>query len=98
MLMGKVEGRSWVGDELYISFNRHADLGAGNNSQDWTPPRLLLAKPGHVMWYPSLQPMNTQEDMEERRTCLRLGRRARLFFKYSDLGKYCSEYIIEFNR
>jgi len=50
------------------------------------------------MWYPSLQPMNTQEDIEARRTCLRLGQRARLFFKYSDLGKYCSEYIVEFNR
>lgn len=98
MLMGKVEGRSWVGDELYISFNPHADLGKGNNSQEWTTPQLLVAKPGHVMWYPSLQPMNTQEDIEARRTCLRLGQRARLFFKYSDLGKYCSEYIIEFNR
>ncbi len=28
----------------------------------------------------------------------RLGKRARLFFKYSDLGKYCSEHIIEFER
>lgn len=98
MLMGKVEGRSWVGDELYISFNPHADLGEGSNSQDWTAPQLLVAKPGHVMWYPSLQPMNTKEDIEAKRTCLRLGQRARLFFKYSDLGKYCSEYIIEFNR
>jgi hypothetical protein len=98
MLMGKVEGRSWVGDELYISFNPHADLGKGSNSQDWTTPQLLVVKPGHVMWYPSLQPMNTQEDIEARRTCLRLGQRARLFFKYSDLGKYCSEYIVEFNR
>ncbi len=98
MLMGKVEGRSWVGDELYISFNPHADPGEGSNSQDWTTPQLLVVKPGHVMWYPSLQPMNTQEDIEARRTCLRLGQRARLFFKYSDLGKYCSEYIIEFNR
>jgi hypothetical protein len=98
MLMGKVEGRSWVGDELYISFNPHADLGKENNSQYWTTPQLLVAKPGHVMWYPSLQPMNTQEDIDAKRTCLRLGQRARLFFKYSDLGKYCSEYIIEFNR
>lgn len=98
MLMGKVEGQSWVGDELYISFNPHKDLGEGAHSQDWSKPQLLVAKPGHVMWYPSLQPMNTPEDIADKRTSLRLGKRARLFFKYSDLSKYCSEYIVEFER
>ncbi len=98
MLMGKVEGQSWVGDELYISFNPQKDLGEGAHSQDWSKPQLLVAKPGHVMWYPSLQPMNTPEDIADKRTSLRLGKRARLFFKYSDLSKYCSEYIVEFER
>jgi hypothetical protein len=98
MLMGKVEGQSWVGDELYISFNPHKELGEGAHSQDWSKPQMLVAKPGHVMWYPSLQPMNTPEDIADKRTSLRLGKRARLFFKYSDLSKYCSEYIVEFER
>ncbi len=98
MLMGKVVGQSWLGSSMYISFNPHQDLGVGNHSQDWTPPQLLVDKPGHTMWYPSLQPMNTPEDISKKRTCLRLGQRARLFFKYSDLGRYCSEYIVEFEK
>ncbi|MEY3367006.1 MAG: hypothetical protein RI973_161 [Bacteroidota bacterium] len=96
MLMGKVTGPSWLGSSLYISFNPHQDLGTGNNSQAWTTPQLLVDKPGHTMWYPSLQPMNTQEDIANKHTCLRLGKKARLFYKYSDLGKYVSEYTIEF--
>ncbi|WP_290798512.1 hypothetical protein [Flavihumibacter sp. UBA7668] len=96
MLMGKVEGQSWIGDELYISFNKHKDLGKGTNSQDWSAPKKLLEKPGHVLWYPSLQPMNTEEDIKSKRTSLRLGKKARLFFKYSDLGKYYSTYVVEF--
>jgi hypothetical protein len=98
MLMGKVTGASWQGSGLYISFNPHADLGQGDNAQQWTKPQLLVERPGHILWYPSLQPMNTPEDIEGRHTCLRLGRRARLFFKYADLGKYMSEYIVEFHR
>jgi hypothetical protein len=98
MLMGHVTGQSWVGSKLFISFNPHPDLGAGNNAQDWTKPQLLVDKPGHTMWYPSLQPMNTPEDIAGKHTSLRLGQRARLFFKYSDLGKYCSEYIVEFEK
>lgn len=98
MLMAKVEGQSWIGDELYISFNPHKELGEGNNSQGWTTPKLLVKKPGHVLWYPSLQPLNTLDDIANKYTSLRLGRRARLFFKYSDLGKYLSEYIIEFEK
>lgn len=98
MLMGRVEGRSWVGDKVYISFNPNKDLGAGNNAQAWSKPQLLFQKPGHVIWYPSLQPLNTPEDIANKYTSLRLGKRARLFFKYSDLSRYCSEYIIEFER
>lgn len=98
MLMGKVTGPSWKGSSMYISFNPHQDLGEGANSQDWTKPQLLVDKPGHTMWYPSLQPMNTPEDIANKHTCLRLGQRARLFYKYSDLGKYQSEYIIEFKK
>jgi len=98
MLMGKVEGKSWVGDKVFISFNPHADLSAGDHSQKWSKPQLLVQKPGHVIWYPSLQPMNTPEDIAQKHTALRLGKKARLFFKYSDLGKYCSEYIVEFSK
>jgi hypothetical protein len=98
MLMGKVTGSSWKGSSLYISFNQHADLGTGNNAQDWTKPQLLTDKPGHTMWYPSLQPTNTPEDIANKNTCLKLGKRARLFYKYSDLGKYRSEYLIEFEK
>jgi hypothetical protein len=98
MMMGKVEGQSWVGDELYISFNPHKDLGEGNNSQAWTKPQKLLEKPGHVLWYPSLQPLNTPDDIANKYTSLQLGKQARLFFKYSDLGKYMSEYIVEFEK
>lgn len=98
MLMGKVEGPSWEGDELYISFNTNQDLGKGDNAQQWSKPQLLLKRPGHILWYPSLQPMNTPEDIRNKHTCLRLGKRARLFFKYSDLGAYRSEHIIEFEK
>lgn len=98
MLMGKVTGPSWQGSSLYLSFNPHADLGEGANAQDWTKPQLLVDKPGHIMWYPSLQPMNTPEDVAGKRTCLRLGRQARLFYKYSDLGKYVSEYTVTFQK
>lgn len=98
MLMGRVEGQSWVGDKLYISFNQNKDLSKADHSQQWSTPQLLLQKPGHVLWYPSLQPLNTSEDIAAKRTSMRLGKKARLFFKYSDLGKYMSEYIIEFKK
>lgn len=98
MLMGRVEGQSWIGDKLYISFNPHKELGEGNNSQAWTKPQLLVQKPGHVLWYPSLQPLNTSEDVANKYTSLRLGKKARLFFKFSDLGKYMSLYEVEFEK
>ena len=100
MMMGRVEGQKWVGDKIYISFNKNKDLGAADHSQQWSKPQLVLQKPGHVLWYPSLQPMNTEEDIKARRTCLRLGKKARLFVKYmeADNHQYISEYIIDFEK
>jgi hypothetical protein len=100
MLMGKVTGPSWAGSSIYISFNPHSDLGEGNNSQDWSKPLLLLDRPGYFLWYPSLQPMNTEEDVAQRHTCLRLGQKARLFVKYitPEKSEYKSEYVIEFRK
>ena len=100
MMMGKVEDASWVGSSIYISFNKHKDLGEGNNAQDWTKPKMILDKPGHIVWYPSLQPMNVEEDIKEKRTCLKLGKKARLFFKDMEGPKaqYISEYVIEFEK
>lgn len=50
--MGKVEGKSWQGDKIYISFNKHKDLGAGNNSQDWSKPELVFQN--QVIFYGTL--------------------------------------------
>jgi hypothetical protein len=96
MLMGKVNGPQWIGSSLYISYNSNPDLGNAEFSQQWSKPQLLVDKPGHILWYPSLQPMNTEEDIAQKNTCLKLGRRARLFYKYADKGKYLSEYIVVF--
>lgn len=98
MLMGRVQGPSWKGDKLYISFNRHPDLAA--HSQDWSTPQLLVQRPGHILWYPSLQPMNTPDDVAQKRTCLKLGREARLFFKDMEGPKsqYLSEFIVRFEK
>lgn len=98
MLMGKVTGPQWIGSSLFISFNRNARLGSADFSQQWSTPVLLAERPGHILWYPSLQPMNTPEDVAEKHTCLRLGRQARLFYKVADKGKYMSEYIVEFDK
>ncbi len=84
MMMARVEGTKFVGDEIYISFNKNKDLGVGDNAQQWSKPKLVLNKPGHILWYPSLQPMNTEEDIKAKNTCLRLGKKARLFVK--DMG------------
>ena len=100
MLMGRVDGPSWAGSRIYISFNKNADLGEGSQSQEWTKPQLLLDRPGHFLWYPSLQPMNTPDDIANKRTCLKLGQRARLFVKdiQKEKSRYLSEYIIEFQK
>lgn len=98
MLMGKVVGPSWAGSSVHISFNKNQDLGEALQSQEWTKPKLLLDKPGYFLWYPSLQPMNTPEDITNKNTCLRLGQKARLFIKNikPEKSDYLSEYIIEF--
>lgn len=99
MLMAKAEGPSWKGNSLYVSFNRNADLGIGDNSQQWSAPRLLVKKTeGHVLWYPSLQPLSTPENKARRFSSVYLGRQARLFFKdnQKDKSPYLSEYVVEF--
>lgn len=100
MLMAKAEGPSWKGGSIYISFNKNKDLGAGKNIEGWSKPQMLVNKPGHTIWYPSLQPMNTKEDIKARNTCLRLGKEARLFYKdmHGDSSEYISEYTIRFNK
>jgi hypothetical protein len=100
MMMGHVTGPSWQGSKIFISFNPNADLSKGNNSQQWSKPQLLLDKPGFIVWYPSLQPMNTAEDIANKNTCLRLGQEARLFYKAmtKDTAVYVSEYKIRFEK
>lgn len=100
MLMAKATGPSWAGSSVWISFNPNKDLGENDNSQAWSEPKLLLDKPGYFLWYPSLQPLDTQEDIKERYTSMRLGKRARLFVKYirPEKSEYKSELIIEFER
>lgn len=100
MLMGKVTGPSWAGNSIHISFNPNKDLGEALQSQAWSKPTLLLDKPGYFLWYPSLQPMNTPDDVTNKHTCLRLGRRARLYVKNikPEKSEYMSEHIIEFGQ
>jgi hypothetical protein len=100
MLMGHVTGPSWKGSKIFISFNPNPDLSKGDNAQQWTKPKLLIDKKGYIVWYPSLQPMNTKEDIENKHTCLRLGKEARLFYKAmnSDTAVYVSEYRIRFKK
>lgn len=100
MTVGRVDSEFWAGDSVWLSVNPHSDLGAGSNSQRWSAPQLLLRKPGHTLWYPSLQPLDEPDDLAARHTSVRLGRRARLWVK--DLGpsadRYLSEHIVEFER
>lgn len=98
MMMCKVEEPLWLGSSIYISFNLNKDLGEGDNAMQWSKPQLVLTKPGRVLWYPALQPMNTEEDIKNRNTCMKLGKRARLFVKDSEANEYHSEYIVEFDR
>jgi hypothetical protein len=100
MLMGKVTGPSWAGSSVYISFNKNKNFGEASHSQEWTKPELLLDKPGYFLWYPSLQPMNTPEDIANKHTCLKLGQKARFFVKNikPEKSEYLSEYIIEFSK
>jgi hypothetical protein len=100
MLMGRVDGGYWVGDSLFLSVNPHRDLGDGDNSQQWSTPVRIVHRPGHTLWYPSLQPTDDPEDIAGKRTSLRLGRVARLFFKdmAGDDHLYISDFRVEFDR
>ena len=59
-----------------------------------------MHRPGHTLWYPSLQPTDSPEDIAARRTSTRLGRTARLFFKdmAGDDHVYISDYTVTFER
>jgi hypothetical protein len=98
MLMSRAEGPSWKGNSIYISYNHQADLGSGAGAQEWSSPQLLLKKPGHVLWYPSLQPMNSPPDKKAKYTSVELGKKARLFYKdmYRNNATYLSDYELEF--
>lgn len=100
MLMAKATGQSWQGSSIWISFNQNKDPGVKDNSQQWSEPKLLLDKPGYTLWYPSLQPMDTPEDINNKYTSTRLGKKARLFVKYikPDKSEYKSELVIEFDK
>jgi hypothetical protein len=98
MLTAEATGPSWKGSRIFVSYNFHKNLGEKDNSQKWTKPELIIDKPGHIIWYPSLQPLNTPEDIRNKVTCLRLGQKARLFYKVQDKGEYLSEYLVEFKK
>ena len=100
MLMAKAEGPSWKGNSIYISFNKNADLGKGDNSQQWSSPELLLKKEGHTLWYPSLQPVDSSANPQNKYSSVKLGQKARLFFKdmYGDKSDYISECTIAFKK
>ena len=98
MLMAKSEGPSWKGTSIYMSFNKNKDLD-DNNSQDWSSPKLILDKPGHVIWYPSLQPIGDANATKLKYTSLEMGEQARLFYKdQTDTAVYISEYAIRFKK
>jgi hypothetical protein len=99
MLMARAKPPRWGGSSVYISFNYNRDLGEAFNSQQWSEPKFLLDKPGDIVWYPSFQPGSTEEDIREKYTCLRTGKKGRLYFKHFPKGqrdRYISEYEIEF--
>jgi hypothetical protein len=100
MLMGHVTGPSWKGSKVFISFNKNPDFSNPASTQEWSKPQLLFEKPGYTLWYPSLQPLNTPEDIASKTTCLRLGKKARFFVKRLNPAgdEYASEHIIEFEK
>lgn len=100
MVMAKATGPSWAGSSVYISFNHNKDLGEGDHSQQWTEPQLLFDRPGYFLWYPSLQPLDTPEDITEKNTSLKLGKKARLFIKNirPEKSEYLSYHVIEFTK
>jgi len=100
MLMGRVDGPFWVGGKLFLSINPNKDLGEGDNSQQWSTPVEIINRPGHTLWYPSLQPDDSPESIALKRTCLKLGKFSRLWFKdmAGDEHVYISDFIVEFGR
>lgn len=99
LLMARAERPKWGGSAIFISFNHHKDLGEALNSQVWLKPELLIDKSGDVLWYPSLQPTSSPEDIQNKNTCLKMGQKARLYYKHFPKGavdRYLSEYEIEF--
>jgi len=100
MLLGRVDGSYWIGDSLFLSVNPHRDLGAGDNAQQWSTPIRIVHRSGHTLWYPSLQPTDSPEDIGARRTSTRLGREARLFFKdmAGDDHVYISDFSVVFDK
>jgi len=59
-----------------------------------------LSRPVHILWYPSMQPLHTAEDIANKNTRLRLGKKTRLFVKNIVPGKdeYYFVHIIEFTK
>lgn len=100
MLMAHATGPSWAGSKIFISFNKNKNLGEGANSQQWTKPQLLFERPGYFLWYPSLQPLDSPEDVAEKNTSLKLGKRARLFIKNirPEKSEYMSYHTIGFEK
>ena len=100
MMLGRVDGPFWVGGKLFMSINPNKDLGAGDNSQKWSTPVEIIDRPGHTLWYPSLQPDDSEESLALKRTCLNLGKFSKLWFKdmAGDQHLYLSDYIVEFAR
>lgn len=100
MLLGRVEGSYWVGDSLFLSLNLYRDLDEGANAQAWSTPVRIVNRHGHTLWYPSLQPTDSPEDITARRTATRLGREARLFFKdmAGDDHVYICDFSVTFDR
>lgn len=105
MVMGRVDGPFWAGDSLYLSINPNRHLGEGDASQRWSTPVRIIHRPGHKLWYPSLQPTDSPVDLAAKRTSLRLGAEARLWFKdgfgvegvdYQHI--YISDFVVELVR
>lgn len=100
MLLGRVDGPFWVGGQLFLSINTNKDLGEGDNSQHWSKPVEIVNRPGHTLWYPSLQPDDSPESLALKRTCLNPGRFSKLWFKDMSPAEhvYLSDFIVEFAR
>lgn len=100
MLLGRVDGPFWVGGQLFLSINTNKDLGSGDNSQQWSTPVEIVNRPGHILWYPSLQPDDSPESLALKRTCLNLGKYSRLWFKdmTPEEHLYLSDFVVEFAR